>query len=80
MIVLSSLFACGALVRPDDVARAKRGRYDFVVFDRAKLKQNYRDADQIVRALAPEYRLKWVIEHRRTKEPVAWVLASGPTS
>jgi len=63
---------------PDDVARAKRGRYDFVVFDRAKLDQDYPHAEQLVRALAPEYRLKWVIEHRRTKEQVAWVLAPGP--
>jgi 4-amino-4-deoxy-L-arabinose transferase-like glycosyltransferase len=63
---------------PDDVARAKRGRYDFVVFDRAKLDKDYPHAEQLVGALAPEYRLKWVIEHRRTKEPVAWVLAPGP--
>ena len=63
---------------PDDVARAKRGGYDFVVFDRAKLAQDYPSAEQLVTALAPEYHLKWVIKHRRTKEPIAWVLAPGP--
>jgi 4-amino-4-deoxy-L-arabinose transferase-like glycosyltransferase len=63
---------------PDDVVRAKRGKYDFVVFDRAKLDKDYPNAEQLVDALAPEYHLKWVIEHRRTKEPVAWVLAPGP--
>jgi hypothetical protein len=62
----------------DDVANAKRGKYDFVVFDRAKLDKDYPRAEQLVGALAPEYHLKWVINHRRTKEPVAWVLAPTP--
>jgi 4-amino-4-deoxy-L-arabinose transferase-like glycosyltransferase len=62
----------------DDIANAKRGKYDFVVFDRAKLDKDYPRAEQLVSALAPEYHLKWVINHRRTKEPVAWVLAPTP--
>ncbi len=62
----------------EDVDRAKRGKYDFVVFDRAKLNKEFPTAEQLVSALAPEYRLERIIEHRRTKEPVAWVLAPGP--
>ena len=63
---------------PDDVTMAKRGKYDFVVFDRAKLDKDYPDAEKLIDALGPEYQLRHVIKHRRTEEPIAWILAPGP--
>lgn len=62
---------------PDDVEQAKHGHYDFVVFDRAKLNEAYPTAEHLVAALTPTYRLMSVIQHRRTGEPVAWILSQS---
>lgn len=59
----------------DDAAAAKQGNYDFVVVDRAKLNPDYPTAQRIIDSLAPDYRVRSVITHRRTKEPVAWILS-----
>jgi len=59
----------------EDVEAAKRGNYDFVVFDRAKLNDNYPTPERIVATLAPNYRLKSVVTHRRTGQPIAWILS-----
>jgi 4-amino-4-deoxy-L-arabinose transferase-like glycosyltransferase len=59
----------------DDAAAAKQGNYDFVVFDRAKLNADYPTAERIIDSLAPVYHVTSMITHRRTKEPVAWILS-----
>jgi len=58
-----------------DAEAAQQGNYDFVVFDRAKLNADYPTPEAIVSSLAPDFVVKSVITHRRTKEPVAWVLS-----
>jgi 4-amino-4-deoxy-L-arabinose transferase-like glycosyltransferase len=59
----------------EDAERAKQGNYDFVVFDRAKLNPDYPTPERVIQSLAPVYQVKSVISHRRTKEPIAWVLS-----
>ncbi len=60
---------------PEKIERVKRGNYDFVVFDQLALNDDYPTAESIARAFAPDYRIAWIIEHRRTGEPVAWILS-----
>lgn len=59
----------------EDAAAAKAGNYDFVVVDRAKLNPEYPTPERVFDSLAPVYRVKSVITHRRTHEPVAWILS-----
>lgn len=59
----------------EDAAAAKAGNYDFVVVDRAKLNPEYPTPERVFDSLAPVYRVKSVITHRRTREPVAWILS-----
>lgn len=58
-----------------DAQAAKQGNYDFVVFDRAKLNPDYPTPEAVLSTLAPNYVVKSVITHRRTKERVAWILS-----
>jgi len=59
----------------EDAAAAKAGNYDFVVVDRAKLNPEYPTPERVFDSLAPVYRVKSVITHRRTHDPVAWILS-----
>lgn len=59
----------------EDADAAKQGNYDFVVLDRSKLNADYPTPERMIDSLSPEYRLKSVINHRRTHEPVAWILS-----
>jgi hypothetical protein len=59
---------------PEKIEEARREKYDFLVFDRAVLNDDYPTAEIIIEAFAPDYTVGWVIKHRRSGEPVAWIL------
>lgn len=61
---------------PEKLESVKIGGYDFIISDQSMFDQNYTDIDALTRVLEPEYRLAHVVKHRRTGEPVAWILSS----
>lgn len=60
---------------PREIERVKRSGFAFVVFDRSALNDDYPTAKSVMDGFAPDYSVAWVIQHRRSGEPVAWVLA-----
>jgi hypothetical protein len=59
---------------PQKIRMIKDEKFEFVVLDRNTFDAHYPDAASVVEALKPEYELWRVIHHKRSGEPVAWIL------
>lgn len=63
----------------EKVDYVKGAGYDYVVTDLSMVSNEYPDIEVLAGALQPEYGLVHTILHRRTGEPVAWILAHTGT-